>query len=131
MQNWSRQLALCFSAGSVGALAKNGAVFVCARFAISAGLVSHLTNAQYPSGFYARIVWGGLAAFLFLLPLVRNSWVMRGLFWGAVAAVLQIFVVPLLEHATVHFALVPVLSILALTCIWGLATAIALRLFGA
>lgn len=131
MQNWLRQFALCFSAGSIGALAKSGAVWVCARFAISAGFATHLASVQYPSGIYARIVWGGLAAFLFLLPLVRKSWVVRGLVWGLVATVIQIVIIPILAHSTVHFALEPFLSVLVLGCIWGLATAIALRLFGA
>ena len=131
MQNWLRQVALCFSAGSVGAVAKIGAVWICARFAASAVLASHLANAQYPAGVYARIVWGGIAASLFLLPGVRSSWVVRGLCLGVVVAALQVVVVPLLEHGSVHFALVPLLSVLALSCIWGLAAAIALRLFGA
>ena len=131
MQKWLREVALCFSAGSVGALAKSGAIWLCAYFSITAGFASHLAGAQYPSGIYARIVWGGIAAFLFLLPLVRSSWVVRGLSLGLVAALLQVVAVPLLEHGSVHFAAVPLLSVLVLSCIWGLATAIALRLFGA
>lgn len=130
MQKWLRDIALCFSAGSVGALAKSAAVWGCARVA-AAGLASHLASAQYPSGIYARIVWGGVAALLFLLPLVRSSWMVRGLFWGVVVAALQVIALPLLDHASVHFALLPLLSVLVLSCIWGLATAIALRLFGA
>lgn len=131
MQKWLREIALCFSAGSVGAMAKTGTIWLCAYFSGTAGFASHLANAQYPSGVYARIVWGGIAAFLFLLPLVRGSWVVRGLSLGLIAAVLQVVVVPLLEHGGMHFALVPLLSVLVLSCIWGLATAIALRLFGA
>ena len=128
MQKWLRQMALCFSAGSVGALAKSGAVWGCAQF--GAGMAAYLARAQYPSGLYARIVWGGIAAFLFLLPLSRNSWV-RGLIWGVVVALLQIVALPLLGHGSVHFELMPLLSVLVLGCVWGLASALALRLFGA
>lgn len=131
MQRWLREVALCFSAGSVGALAKSAAVWGVARFAAGTGLASHLANAQYPAGIYARIVWGGLAAFLFLLPLVRRSWIMRGLFWGLIVAGFQMIVLPLAAHSSLHFALLPLLSVLVLSCIWGLATAFALRLFGA
>ncbi len=128
MQKWLREMALCFSAGGVGALAKTGAIWLCGYFSITS-FASHLAGAQYPSGVYARIVWGGIFAFLFLLP-VRGSWVERGLILGLVAAVLQVIAVPLMEHGNMHFALMPLLSVLALSCIWGLATAIALHLFG-
>jgi hypothetical protein len=129
MHKWLRELAFCFSAGSIGALAKSGAIWLCAHFA-AGNLVSHLTNAQYPAGIYARIVWGGVAAFLFLLPIARGNWIVRGLLWGIIVALLQAFAIPLLDHANLHFALVPLLSVLVLGCIWGLAAAIALRLFG-
>ncbi len=130
MQKWLREMALCFSAGSAGALAKSGAVWGSARFAASTGLAAHLAGAQYPSGIYARIVWSGVAGFLFLLPLVRNNWIVRGLFWGFIAAALQIVVIPVLGHGGLHFALIPLLSVLALSCIWGLVTVLALRSFG-
>lgn len=129
MQKLLRQMAFCFAAGSVGALAKGGAVWICVNFA-AAGLASQLARAQYPSGLYARIVWGGLAAFLFLLPFARVNWILRGLLWGAVVTVLQVFILPLLTHGGVHFALMPLLSVLALSCVWGLVTALALRTIG-
>lgn len=130
MQNWLRESALCFSAGSVGALAKSGMIWLCAQFAATAAFASQLAHAQYPAGIYARIVWGGLAACVFLLPLIRKNWFARGLIWGAIVAILQIVALPLLTHGSVHFALIPILSVLVLGCVWGLATAIALRLFG-
>jgi hypothetical protein len=131
MQKWLRQLALCFSAGSVGALAKSGIIWLCMYSAISAGFASHLASAQYPAGMYARIVWGGVAAFLFLLPLASNSWIVRGLLWGVIIAVLQVIAIPLVSHGGMHFAVMPFVWALILSCVWGLATAIALRLFGA
>src|SRR5262245_37377935 len=131
MQKFLREMALCFSAGGIGALAKSGIVWLCANFAGST-LASHLASAQYPSAFYTRIVWGGLAAWLFLLPLARSSsWVVRGLLWGVIAALLQIVVLPLVSHGGIHLSLVPLLSVFVLCCVWGVATALALRLFGA
>lgn len=130
MQKWLREMALCFSAGSVGALAKGGAIWLCAHFAVLSEVASHLARAQ-SSGFYARIVWGGIAAFLFLLPLARKNWLVRGLFCGVIVALIQLFAIPLLGNGSVHFALLPMLSVLALSCIWGLATAGVLRLSGA
>lgn len=131
MQKWLRDLALCFSAGSIGALAQSGVIWLCLQLGVLAGLASYLVSAQYPRGFYARIVWGGVAAVLFLLPLVRKSWFVRGLFWGVIVALLQLVAIPLLSNGGIHFALIHWLSALALGCVWGIATAFALRLFGA
>ena len=128
MQKWLREFALCFSAGSAGALAKSGLIWLWVRVAGSGGVAMHLAGAQYPKGIYARIVWGGIAAFLFLLPLVRNNWLIRGLVWGAVVAAIQLIVIPLLGHGGVHFTLAPTLSVLALSCFWGVVTAVVLRL---
>lgn len=130
MRNWLREAALCFSAGCAGALAKGGIIWVCAQIAVTAGFASHLARAQLPPGVYARIVWGGIAALLFLLPLRRGGWVLRGLVWGAVAAAVQLLVIPLWLHAGVHFALMPMLSAVILWCCWGLATAVTLRVIG-
>ncbi len=131
MQKWLRDIALCFAAGCTGAWAKTGVIWVCQHFAALDDLAAHLAGAQYPAGFYARIVWGGIGAVLFLLPLMRKSWPARGLFWGLIAALLQLIALPLIAGGGIHFALIAWLSALALGCIWGLATALALRLLNA
>ncbi|MFT3929984.1 MAG: hypothetical protein QM709_06765 [Spongiibacteraceae bacterium] len=131
MQKWLRDIALCFAAGCVGALAKTGVIWLCFHFSVLNGVASHLASAQYPAGFYGRIVWGGIGAVLFLLPVMRKSWPMRGLCWGLIAASLQLFVLPLVAGGTIHFSLFPMLSALTLGCVWGVATAAALRGLGA
>lgn len=131
MQKWLRDIALVFAAGCAGALAKTGVIWLCLHFSSLHGVASYLSGAQYPAGFYARIVWGGIGAALFLLPLVRKSWLVRGLCWGIIAALLQLVALPLLSGGSVHFALIPILAALVLSCVWGITTALALRLLGA
>lgn len=123
-----RRLALCFSAGTVGGLAKGGVVWCCAQFASTAALASYLASAQYPAGIYVRMVWGGVAAFLFMLPIVRSAWFVRGLFWGLIVSALQIVVIPLFGHSGIRLMVIPLLSTAVLSCVWGLATAAVLRL---
>ena len=130
MRKWLRRIALCFAAGSAGSLINTVVIWAGARFPASAGVAAHLARAQYPTGFYVRIVWGGLAAMLFLLPLLPSRWLVRGLFWGILAAALQLVVVPLLVYHGMRLALAPQLSALALSCLWGVATAGLLRLLG-
>ncbi|HEY3698039.1 MAG TPA: hypothetical protein VGK97_01820 [Spongiibacteraceae bacterium] len=123
-----RRLALYFSAGTVGGLAKGGVVWCCTQFAATAALASYLANAQFPTGIYARMVWGGVAAFLFMLPIARSAWFVRGLLWGLIVSALQIVVIPLLGHSGIRLMVIPLLSTVVLSCVWGLTTAAILRL---
>ncbi len=132
MHRWLRELALCFGAGAAGGLAKGLLVLACSYFPVTAVLGRHLANALHPqnlphdNGLYARIVWGGLYAFLFLLPVARGSLLLSGLLWGAVISAVQWLVLPLL-HGGLSFSLMPVLATLILNSCWGLVTALLLR----
>lgn len=128
MSHWLRQLALCFSAGAVGGLAKGGAVWCGAQIALTAAFAAHLAAAQFPAGFYARIVWGGIAAFLLLLPLMRGSWLWRGLCCALIVAAIQAIAIPLLAHGSIKLAAIPLLSTLVLSVVWGTVSAAILRL---
>jgi hypothetical protein len=127
MQRWLRDLALCFAAGAAGGAAKSLLVWGCNYFAISAALGGYLASALHPPGLYARIVWGGLYGFLFLLPAARGSLLFGGLLWGAVASLLQLVILPLLAHGGLHLAPVLLLSTLVLNCFWGCISAVLLR----
>lgn len=124
MRNWLRELALCFSAGAVGGVATSVVVWACVHFASTATFGAHLAHALYPAGIYPRMVWGGLAAFLFALPVQRSSWLRAGLIWGVVAAVLHWVI----SRNGLNLLVVPMLSTLLLSCVWGLVTGAVLRL---
>jgi hypothetical protein len=132
MHRWLRELALCFAAGAAGGAAKGLLVIACSYFPVSAVLGRHLANALHPqnlphdNGIYARIVWGGLYAFLFLLPVASSSLLVSGLLWGAVITAVQWVVLPLL-HGSLHFAAMPIVATLILNSAWGLVTALLLR----
>jgi hypothetical protein len=128
MHRWLRDLALCFAAGAAGAVAKGVLVWLCSYSSLSAPFGAYLATALYPLGFYQRVVWGGLYGFLFLLPPARGSLLMSGLLWGGVVSLLQLVVLPLLQHGGLHWSLTLVLSTVLLNCIWGCATALLLRL---
>jgi hypothetical protein len=132
MHRWLREFALCFAAGAAGGMAKGLLVLACSYFPVSAVLGRHLASALHPqnlphdNGLYARVVWGGLYAFVFLLPVARNSLLFSGLLWGAVITLLQWVVLPLL-HGGLNFSLMPVVATLILNSAWGLVTALMLR----
>ena len=128
MTQWLRRIALCFAAGAVGGLARGLLVSALTHYGATAAIGHHLAAALQPAGLYARIVWGGLYAFVFLLPVARNSWLMAGLLWGVVVTALQLVALPMLLHSVPHFALLPAVSALVLNVVWGLTTALVLKL---
>jgi hypothetical protein len=73
---------------------------------------------------YQRLVWGGLAGFVFTLPFLRSSWLVAGLVWGVVITLLQWILI----HDGFRLLVMPMLSALVLNCVWGVVTAAVLRL---
>lgn len=128
MRNALRHCALCFSSGAVGGLAKGGLVWACAQSAITVSLGEQLAAALHPGGLYSRLVWGGLYALLFALPLARSSILLRGLTGALIVSVLQLLVLPLLQHSSLHIVALSTLSVVLLNCVWGLVTVCVLRL---
>lgn len=127
MNQWLRQLALCFAAGAAGALVKSLLAWACVRYGVAGPLGPHLPAGLGAGVLYPRIVEGGLWGFLFLIPLARNSVLASGLLWGAVVTVVQWLVLPLLYHSGLHFAALPLAAALLFNAVWGLATALLLR----
>ncbi|MDB6063122.1 MAG: hypothetical protein JWM78_3225 [Verrucomicrobiaceae bacterium] len=128
MQQWLRQGALCYSAGTVGGLAKGGLILACERSSLTSAFADQLAQVLHPTSFYTRLVWAGVYGLLFLLPFVRGSWLMRGLVWALVVSLLQLVVFPLWQHGGLHILTLTTLSLLVLNCVWGLTTASMLRL---
>jgi hypothetical protein len=127
MNQWLRDLALCFAAGAAGALVKCLLAFACVSYGLAGPLGPHLPAALASGALYPRIVIGGLWGFLFLLPLARHSVLASGLLWGLVVTLIQWLVLPLLYHSGLHFALLPLLAALLMNGIWGVVTALVLH----
>lgn len=127
MKSWLRLFALCYAAGTAGALAEGGAVWVLRQFAVSAGFAAQLAGAQH-GGLYARLVWAGLFGLLFALPMLRSSLLLRGVLVGSLVALLQALIIPLLQHAGLHLLAWSTLWLWLASVVWGIAAAAVLRL---
>lgn len=128
MSQWLRHSAFCFSAGAVGGVARAVAAWACARHGWDDHFGVHWSGSLSAGALYPRIVWGGLWAFLFLLPLARGSLWLSGLLWALVVTLVQLIVLPLLLHTGLHLSLLPALALLLLNGVWGLVTALLLHL---
>lgn len=91
--NLLRDLTLAFSAGALGALINSLFVWLAGGLGITAALGLRIAPDLTPAWLYPRLVWGGIWGFLLVLPLLRGSWVRRGLLFslGPSLALLFIF----------------------------------------
>ena len=125
---------MTFAAGSFGGLVNSLVLWLVGLYGITAALGVALAPALTPAWLYPRLVWGGIWGFLFLSPVPRLRWWVRGLVFSLGPSAVQMFVV--FPERTPHGmlglglgALTPVF-VLALNAIWGLAAAFALRVMG-
>ena len=83
---------------------------------------------------YTRLVWGGIFGLLFCLPLMAGSVVKRGLVFGIVSALVQLLIVfPLIEHQQVlglNYGYTTPFFVVLLNAIWGMTTALWLKMIG-
>ncbi len=70
---------LAFSAGALGGLAGSLVAWLSGALGLAAALGVALAPALTPGWLYPRLVWGGIWGFLFLLPVLRRRWWLRGL----------------------------------------------------
>jgi hypothetical protein len=94
-----RNLSLVFAAGCWGALWNGLAVWLGGYLGIALALGVHIAPPLTSAFLYAKLVWGGLWGLLFLLPMARWSFPVRGLLFSLAPTLVQLFLVfPLIAH---------------------------------
>lgn len=128
MAQYLRSASLVFAAGVFGALLNSVAAWLFGMLGITGALGVKMALPLTPAWLYPRLVWGGLWGFLFLLPVLRDSPVLRGLLWSIGPTLVQLLVVfPLKAHKGMFGldlgAMTPVLVVI-LNAIWGIGAAL-------
>lgn len=125
-----QKLSLIFAAGCFGGLVKGLVAVASAKIGINTALGVTMLPSLSPLWVYQHMVWGGLWAFLFLIPL-KGSYYYRGAVFSLGQTIVQLFVIlPQMGKGLLGLqfgALTPVL-ILVFGIIWGLATGFWLKL---
>ena len=132
MTNIFRSLSLVFAAGCVGALANSLVVWLFGDLGINAALGVRIAPKLTPVWLYPRIVWGGIWGLLFLLPILRNSLIARGLLYSLGPTLVMLFVVFPLKAKKGMLgldlgSLTPVM-VLFFNAVWGVSATLWLRL---
>jgi len=134
MRNLSKKISMVFAAGCLGGLVNSLAVWVFGDLGINAGLGVRMAPALTPEWLYPRIVWGGIWGFLFLLPLMRNGILFRGIIFSLGPTLVQLFVVFPLKAGRGYMGLdlgtLTPLLVFIFNAIWGIGTAMWLRWTG-
>ena len=132
MGNPAGKLSLVFGAGCLGGLVNSLAVWLGGFYGITAALGVKIAPQLSAAWLYPRIVWGGIWGVLFLLPLMKRNYLIRGLIFSLGPTLVQLFVIfPLKANKGMMGldlgALTPV-AVVVFNAIWGVTAAIWLRL---
>lgn len=77
-----------FGAGAIGGAANVLALVIIWQFMPG----PELTQDFLKSFLYRQMTWGGIWGFAFLIPVMTNNWILRGIVWGAIATAVALFV---------------------------------------
>jgi len=125
-----KNLSLIFAAGALGGLLKGLTAWLGGAWGINALLGSQYAPALTPFWVYQHVVWGGLWAFLFLLPLKRLSYVSLGIIYSLPQTLIALLVMmPQMHRGLLGLRLgyTTPLLILFFGFVWGIATALWLK----
>ncbi len=123
-----------YAAGAVGAVANMFAAWLLAKTGAFALLGCRIAIEPTKEWIYSRLVWGGIFGLFFVLPILSNSVVKRGLLLGLLPAFFQLLVVfPILLHKTIlglDLGYTTPVFVIVLNLIWGLVAAGWLQMTG-
>jgi hypothetical protein len=127
-----KNISLVFVAGCLGGLANSLCMWLLGAVGAPQALGVNLAPALTAPWLYQRLFWGGLWAFLFLLPLRRWSYAVRGLLYSLGPSLATFFIVLPLQAQKGVFGfklgyLTP-LFVLFYNAIWGFVAGLWLHL---
>ena len=129
MNDFYRNLSLIFAAGAFGGLVKALVAWSFGAAGVNAALGFKMTPALTPMWIYQHLVWGGIWALLFLLPL-SGSYYLRGALYSLGQTLIQLVIIfPNMGKGMLGLELgymAPVL-VTGFGVIWGLAAAFWLK----
>jgi hypothetical protein len=128
------RLSLTFAAGTFGALVNSVALWAAGEQGLTQAIGVSLAPALTLAWLYPRLVWGGFWGALFLLPVPRSTWWVRGLVFSLAPTACALLV---LFPDSRHFGLLGLaagkltpLVVAIANAVWGVAAAWWLRMTG-
>ena len=129
MDNFYRRVSLIFTAGSFGGFAKAVVAWFFGAAGLNALLGYQMAPALTPAWIYQHMVWGGLWALLFLLPL-GGSYYLRGAIYSLGQTLVQLLIIfPRMQKGLLGLDLGVMAPVLVcfFGLVWGVATGLWLQ----
>ena len=126
-----KTLLICFAAGCLGALANSLAVWQVGELGIARWAGVLIAPKLTPGWLYPRIVWGGIWGLLFILPIFKSRFLIKGTLLSLLPTAVQLFVI--FPYQTdkgvmgIGLGMWTPAFVLVYNWIWGLVTATAIR----
>ena len=134
MNNFFKKISLVFAAGCLGGLVNSLAVWSFGVLGISTTLGVKLAPQLSAPWLYPRLVWGGIWGVLFLIPMIQQRFLFRGLILSLGPTLIQLFVVfPMKANKGMmglDLGLLTPALVIFFNAIWGWTAAIWLRWIG-
>lgn len=131
MNNIAKRLSFVFAAGCFGGLLNSLVVWIFGIMGISSALGVKIAPSLSAPWLYPRLAWGGIWGILFLLPIMKKRYLIKGLLFSLGPTIVQLFVVfPMKANKGImgfDLGLLTPLLVIVFNAIWGVAAALWLR----
>lgn len=129
-----KKATLAYASGSFGALLNSFALYVAAMIGLSTLFGVSMMTEWSLEWLYPRLVWGGVLAFLFVLPVYQTRWLVRGLVWSIVPTIPHLFIIfpgqaDVAGETVIEVGVITLICVYIFNCIWGLITSYMLHVF--
>ncbi|MFW5936631.1 MAG: hypothetical protein ACOCS6_01085 [Desulfosalsimonas sp.] len=125
------KLFVFFTAGCIGALANSLVVWFFGDIGITKMAGVAIAPALTLQWLYPRIVWGGIWALLFILPLFKSRLLLKGSLLSLLPSIVQLLVIfpnAGKDMGGIALGLLTPVFVLFFNWIWGIVAAIAIRM---
>jgi len=126
-----KKMMVCFSAGCLGALANSLVVWQFGELGIAPWAGVSIAPSLTPGWLYPRIVWGGIWGLLFVLPLLKSRFLLKGTLLSLLPTAVQLFFIfPYQAHkgmAGLSLGMWTPAFVLVYNWVWGVVAAGAIK----
>lgn len=126
-----KTILICFAAGCLGALVNSLVVWQAGELGIALWAGVRIAPSLTPGWLYPRIVWGGLWGLLFILPVLKTRYLLKGSLLSLLPTAVQLFFIfPVQANKGLMGVALGVWTpafVLVYNWVWGIVTAAAIR----
>ena len=124
-----KELSIAFTAGAIGAFILTILLWLEVKYGLAQSLsisLPRLSGHELTLQIYKMVVWGGIWAFLLLIPFAKSKWFFRGIIFSLLPSIVTfLYFAPQagLGYFGINAGYLMPINILVLNAIWGIIAA--------